>query len=84
MEEKMLSLYDFLGRPAGIKVGANVSQAAIRAKVRPTTREISTPSFTGTVLLYPKWFLELVFMDPYKVVDNTTTPKSYNEEDLPF
>ena len=83
MEERMLSLYDFLGRAAGMKVGANVSQAAVRARVKPTTREISNPSFTGTVLLYPKWFLELVFMDPYKVVD-TTPQKVYSEDDLPF
>ena len=60
----MLSLYDYLGKAAGEKLGKEVASAASREGITLETREISNPKFTGTVLLYPKDFLEFYFREP--------------------
>jgi len=59
--EEMISLYDYLGKPAGKELGANVYKAAAAGKVSCTIREISNPKYTGKVMLYPKWFLDEYF-----------------------
>ena len=61
---KYLSLYDFLGKPAGMELGRKVAAAAIKSKIQLETREVSNPSYTGKVLLYPKDFLEAFFQEP--------------------
>ena len=71
MENKMMSLYDFLGRPAGGELGKQVAEAAAQAKVGFETKEVSNPKYTGKVMMYPKSFL-----DQYFNVDQT--------DDLPF
>ena len=55
------SLYDYLGKPAGKELGANVYSSASTKKVPCTIREISNPKYTGKVMLYPKWFLDEYF-----------------------
>jgi hypothetical protein len=59
-----LSLYDYLGKAAGEKLGKEVASAASRGDIKLETREISNPKYTGTVLLYPKDFLEFYFREP--------------------
>ena len=59
--EEMISLYDYLGKPAGKELGANVYTAASNKKVPCTIREISNPKYKGKVMLYPKWFLDDYF-----------------------
>ena len=59
-----LSLYDYLGKAAGEKLGKEVKQEADKQEILTQTREISNPKFTGTVLLYPKDFLEFYFREP--------------------
>ena len=59
-----LSLYDYLGKAAGEKLGKEVASAASRGGIKLETREISNPKYTGTVLLYPKDFLEFYFREP--------------------
>jgi hypothetical protein len=62
-DEKMLSLYDYLGRAAGTDLGKEVMDAA-RAYpkfIKVEIREVSNPSYTGKVMLYPQWFLEEYF-----------------------
>ena len=59
-----LSLFDFLGKAAGEKLGKEVKQEADKQEILTQTREISNPKFTGTVLLYPKDFLEFYFREP--------------------
>jgi hypothetical protein len=56
-----LSLYDYLGKPAGSELGKKVAQAAYQGGIKPQEREISNPKYTGTVLLYPKDFLDFYF-----------------------
>ena len=61
--EKMLSLYDYLGRAAGAELGREVMNAA-RAYpkfIKIELREVSNPAYTGKVMLYHQWFLEEYF-----------------------
>ena len=57
----MVSLFEYLGHPAGKELGAEV---AAYAKVRQTVssqRHVETPRYTGMVLLYQKEFLDEFF-----------------------
>ena len=57
----MMSLFDYLGRPAGSELGQRVAAAASRNKVKYETRHVSTKTYTGDVMLYPKNFLDNFF-----------------------
>ena len=57
----MMSLFDYLGRPAGSELGQRVAAAAARNKVKYETRHVSTRTYTGDVMLYPKNFLDQFF-----------------------
>ena len=61
MSEKLLSLFDYLGYPAGKELG---EQVAAYAKIRKTTcniRHVSNSKYTGPVMLYTKEFLNEYF-----------------------
>jgi hypothetical protein len=77
----MLSLYDYLGYPAGGNLGKEVAEAAVKAKVKFETREVSNPKYTGKVMLYPENFLIEYFQTQQqpKVVLS-----SYEDDELPF
>lgn len=57
----MMSLYDYLGKAAGISLGASVAAEAAKQKIKIETREVSNPKYTGPVMLYPKYFLDSYF-----------------------
>ena len=57
----MMSLYDYLGRPAGSELGQQVAAAAAQNRVKFETREVSTNTYTGKIMLYPKNFLDNFF-----------------------
>ena len=57
----MMSLFDYLGRPAGSELGQRVAAAAAQNKVKYETRHVSTKTYTGDVMLYPKNFLDQFF-----------------------
>lgn len=59
-----LSLFNYLGKPAGEKLGAEVAAEARKWEIKTKTRKVSTSRFEGTVLLYPKDFLEFYFREP--------------------
>lgn len=59
----MISLFDYLGKPAGKELGANVYKAAVEEKIPCTNRKISNPKYTGKVMIYPKSFLDQYFKD---------------------
>jgi hypothetical protein len=69
--QELLSLYDYLGRAAGHKLGTEVNDAAQAKQIKYGIREISNPKYTGKVMLYPKSFLDEYF-------------KVSQEDDLPF
>ena len=61
MEIKMMSLFDYLGRPAGGELGKQVYNAAYQLKVPVETRYVSNRKYTGEVMLYPEGFLKEYF-----------------------
>jgi len=58
---EMMSLYEYLGRPAGPELGKAVAKAAVEAKVQICSHHVSTPKYTGDILKYPKEFLNHYF-----------------------
>ena len=62
-DNTMMSLFDYLGRPAGDALGQQVAQAATKhePKVKFGRRYVETKSYKGDVMLYPKWFLTEYF-----------------------
>ena len=85
---EMLSLYDYLGKAAGNKLGFEVIQAAIDAGVKTETREISNSKYEGKVTLYPKNFLDFYFREPETHQIEDAFPLSNNDiltdDELPF
>ena len=57
----MMSLYDYLGKPAGSDLGKAVAKAATIEKVPITKREVTTRNYSGEILMYPKSFLDKYF-----------------------
>jgi hypothetical protein len=58
---KMMSLYDYLGRAAGMELGEQVAKVAIKEGIQMSSREVSNSKYTGKVTLYPEEFLKLYF-----------------------
>ena len=69
-DHELMSLYDYLKKPAGAKLGKEVYEYARKTNQakRIQTREISNPKYKGTVLLYPKHVLDQYFA-PEVVID---------------
>ena len=57
----MMSLYDYLGRPAGSELGQRVAKAATASKIKFDTRYVNNAKYTGDIMLYPKSFLDQFF-----------------------
>ena len=57
----MMSLYDYLGRAAGMELGDQVAKVATNVGVKMDTRYVSNSVYTGNVTLYPEEFLKLYF-----------------------
>jgi len=68
------SLFDYLGKAAGVPLGTAVYQAARRARSPIAIREVSTRKYTGKIVLYTKEFLD----DYFKVKNRLTSTKSTN------
>jgi len=67
---QLMSLYDYLKKPAGAELGKKVYEYARRTNQAKhiQTREISNSKYKGTVLLYPKHVLDQYF-SPEEVID---------------
>jgi hypothetical protein len=84
-----LSLYDYLGKPAGDKLGIEVAAAAKNSNIKLESRDVETPKYKGKILLYPKDFLESYFRKPESIqiedlpgeIDWTG---NLDDDDLPF
>jgi ribosomal protein L31E len=63
MENKIeyLSLYDFLGKAAGMELGAAVCKVAVELKEKIEERSIENPKYKGKVHLYRREFLDKYF-----------------------
>ena len=76
---KMLSLFDYLGHPAGSNLGKQVAAVANKLKVPINIREVETKTYKGKILLYPKSFLDVYFN---KKKESNSSNKT--ESKLPF
>jgi hypothetical protein len=57
----MISLFDYLGKAAGMELGGKVYQYSLIRGVEPGLRYVSTLSYRGPIALYPKEFLDEFF-----------------------
>jgi hypothetical protein len=64
MSEKMLSLYDYLGRAAGSTLGKQVAEYAAERKIKYEIRSVTNPKYAGNIMLYPETFLKEYFNKP--------------------
>lgn len=60
-KEDYLSLYDYLGKPAGSELGKQVAEAAIKSKIKINEKTVNTNKYKGKILTYPKSFLQNYF-----------------------
>jgi len=90
---EMLSLYDYLGKAAGEKLGKEVWEVAAQAGIKTEMREVSNPKYEGKVVLYPKNFLDFYFREPetYQIEDRIEDlPEGHDwtgnteDDELPF
>ena len=58
----MISLFDYLGKAAGMELGGKIHQYALIRGVRSGFRFIRTPLYKGKVALYPPEFLDEFFL----------------------
>ena len=61
MENNYMSLFDFLGKPAGGELWLEVCKEAMRQDIKMEQREVNTKNYTGKVMLYPEAFLKEYF-----------------------
>ena len=85
--DKMMSLFEYLGKPAGGDLGKKVYLAARAKNVNHSQREVSTRTYTGMVMLYPESFLGEYFKSEadkfiLNVVDASNSEKSIKLKDL--
>lgn len=59
--DNMMSLYEFLGKPAGNDLGKKVYLAARAKGASFSQREVSNPKYKGMVMVYPESFLKEYF-----------------------
>ena len=57
----MMSLFDYLGHPAGSKLGLEVAESASKIGITPGKRFVKNPGYTGIIKTYPEEFLKLYF-----------------------
>lgn len=90
-----LSLYDYLGRAAGLELGTQVKKYADENGIPFSLKHITQGGYDGNVLTYPKTFLEFYFRHPMDTshsenpMDDLPFPEDFNsnnsyDDDLPF
>ena len=58
---EFLSLYDYLGKPAGRVLGERVYKQARQFDIIPKQRQVDTKTYKGKVHLYTRPFLDYYF-----------------------
>jgi hypothetical protein len=61
MEIEMVSLYDYLKKPAGPELGKQVASAAMNEKIRMESKQVANHKYKGNILMYPKVWLDEYF-----------------------
>jgi hypothetical protein len=94
-KEAMLSLYDYLGRAAGSKLGKKVADYATIRKQKYQVKNVENPAYQGEIMMYTKEFLdeyfkvEKIFLSKENLTEINTqlTEDSYKQGEqvnLPF
>jgi hypothetical protein len=83
-QEEFVSLYDFLGKPAGSQLGKEVWHAAQFSSEPTTIKQVSNPKYTGKIVMYRPEFLRKYFNGLTKAVTNYELTKNTDYESLPF
>ena len=78
----MMSLFEYLGKPAGEHLGKEVYLASRAKNVDHSTRQVSTKTYTGMVMTYPEWFLKEYFSQSSPPTSEGVVDDE--GEDLPF
>jgi hypothetical protein len=81
MNNQMLSLYDYLGKPAGGELGAEVAKSATTKNIPYSTKYVETLKYKGKIMMYPVYFLDEYFKrsSPTRAIVSSKV-----EDDLPF
>ena len=79
MSSKMLSLYDYLGRPAGKALGWAVGKQASLCGAHVEIRYVENPVYKGNVNLYSEELLKIFFKKPCNRAIIEEDIKQYNE-----
>lgn len=61
MSNNYLSLFEYLGQPAGPNLGKEVFEVAKRNKIPIRNKTVSNKKYSGLIMTYPKDFLDLYF-----------------------
>jgi len=61
MEIEMISLYDYLKKPAGPELCKQVAAAANADKIKIDSKQVSNPKYKGNILMYHKTWLDEYF-----------------------
>jgi len=64
MPDKMLSLFDYLGRAAGPELGLIVAAYARHKNSKVEIRQVSNRKYTGPINLYTESLLDSFFNNP--------------------
>jgi len=81
----MISLFDYLGYPAGNELGSQVAAYAKLRKVKTSVRYVSNPKYTGNVMMYEKQFLDeyfqakQIFEEDYTEINTQLMEDGFND-----
>ena len=60
-EIQFISLFDYLGKPAGSELGKKVALEAHSKNIPYTMKEVHNKLYSGKIMMYPKTFLDKLF-----------------------
>jgi hypothetical protein len=81
----MISLFDYLGYPAGNELGKQVADYAKLRKAKTSVRYVSNPKYTGNVMMYEKQFLDeyfqakQIFEEDYTEINTQLMEDGFND-----
>jgi hypothetical protein len=87
MSEKLMSLFDYLGYPAGNELGEQVAAYAKIKKAKCSIRHVSTKTYTGLVMLYTREFLneyfevKKIFEDDYTEINTQLIKDGFKSQE---
>jgi hypothetical protein len=83
-QEEFVSLYDFLGKPAGSQLGKEVWHAAQFGSEPTTIKQVSNPKYTGKIVMYKPEFLRKYFNGLLTTNELTKTTTTDEPIGFPF